>query len=76
MPSTIKTLKYSQTILLSKLLKIYTYHESLLRCILILKGDGPEIEFIQNKKNKVTDTLSRFTNNGNQETMQEFNYTR
>ena len=39
--------------------------------ILILGDYGPDIEYIKGEKNIVSDTLSRFPIQGNQETTQE-----
>ena len=41
---------------------------------LVIEEYGLEIEYIQDKNNIVTDSLSKLTNNGNQKTTQEYNY--
>ena len=46
----------------------------LLILILLLEYYGPEIEYIQGKKNLVADAQSIFTKNDNQNTTQESNY--
>ena len=46
----------------------------LLILILLLEYYGPEIEYIQGKKNIVADAQSIFTKNENQNTTQDSNY--
>ena len=76
-------MKEPQTLLLGQQFKTYTYHKNLtykfytnivLRWVLILEEYGQDIEYIQGKKNTVTDALSQLPNNGNQENTQDSNY--
>ena len=75
-----KTLKEFRTILLGRILRIYTDHKNLtckffntnrvLIWRLILEEYGPDIEYIQGDKNTVVYVLSIFLMNVNQETTQ------
>ena len=80
----IEDLKQFRTILLGKILRIYTDHKKItcdflntdrvLRWRLILEEYAPEIEYIQCDKNKVADAISRLAINGNQQTTQAYTH--
>ena len=65
-------------ILIEQKIRIYTDNQNLtytflntdrvLRQRLILEEFGPDIEYIKGEENIVSDAISRFTLNGNQET--------
>ena len=84
MLSTVETLKEFITILLGQILRIYTDNKNLtcknfntdivLIWIPILEEYGPDIEYIQDDKNILTDAPLRFLINRNQDTTQESTY--
>ena len=81
--SIVETLK-NRTILLGKLLNIYTRHniltcktfntDRLLRWRLVLEDYGPCIQYIQGNKNIVSYSLSRLPIHGDQDTKQKSTY--
>ena len=83
--SIVDTLKGFHTVLLGQQLKLYTNHKNLickhlntnhvLRWRLIPEQYGPHIEYITGAKQIVADPLSRFPENGNQETTNKSTYT-
>ena len=82
--SIVETLKKIRTILLGKKIRICTDNKHLtcksfnndrvLRWRLILEYYGPDIEYIKYEKNMVTDALSRFSLNVNQDTTNNSTY--
>ena len=80
----VETIKEFITILLGQISRIYLDHKTLtcnflnndrvLRQRLILEEYGRDIEYTQVEKNLVTNALSIFTINGNQETRQDPTY--
>ena len=84
MLSIVVTLKKFRTILLDKILRIYTEHKNLtcrnfnidrlLIWRLILEEYAPEIEYIKGERNIVAGALLRLPLNGKQETAQKSTY--
>ena len=84
LPRIFDNLKEFRTILLGQKLIIYTDHENItfknfntdrvFRWRLIIKEYGPNIEYTKGKKNILSDALSIFSLNGNQETIHNSTY--
>ena len=80
----VETSKEFRTIFLGQKLRIYTDNKNrtcknfnthgVLRWVLILKDYGPDIEYIKGEKNVVSDALSKFTVNGNEDNTQKSTY--